>query len=511
MSQTSTKVDMLNGPLFMKILIFALPLAASSLLQQLFNSVDVAVVGRFASSKALAAVGSNAPVISLLINLFVGISMGANVVLSNHLGQRDDEGVRRTVSTVSLVGVVSGVLLMLIGIGVSRPILELMDTPADVLDMAVLYLRLYFVGIPFFLIFNFGAAILRSVGDTRRPLYILVVAGVINTVLNLVLVICFGLGVEGVAIATAIANMVSAACIVVLLRREKGALQLQFNHMRIYGKELRRMLQIGVPAGLQGMVFSLSNVVVQSAINGYGSAAIAGSAAAVNFEYYCYYIIVACNGAAISFIGQNYGAGKYDRVRRIFRICMLMGLVGCFAANALFTWQKPLLPQFLHRRPRSHSLRSHTYAGRPAISVLGLQLRNLGLCLAWHGRVHVAHHHDRVRHLRVAHGVGLCGESALPWVCTAVAGIPVVVGAHRRHGACSLSCAYEKAVRSQGLTRQFCKDEQCVFFSRKSKEIASRFCKAISKRFIMLLRLLSSAFITKVVSSCSCPAVVANV
>ena len=156
MSQTSTKVDMLNGPLFMKILIFALPLAASSLLQQLFNSVDVAVVGRFASSKALAAVGSNAPVISLLINLFVGISMGANVVLSNHLGQRDDEGVRRTVSTVSLVSVVSGVLLMLIGIGVSRPILELMDTPADVLDMAVLYLRLYFVGIPFFLIFNFG-------------------------------------------------------------------------------------------------------------------------------------------------------------------------------------------------------------------------------------------------------------------------------------------------------------------------------------------------------------------
>ena len=351
MSQTSTKVDMLNGPLFMKILIFALPLAASSLLQQLFNSVDVAVVGRFASSKALAAVGSNAPVISLLINLFVGISMGANVVLSNHLGQRDDEGVRRTVSTVSLVSVVSGVLLMLIGIGVSRPILELMDTPADVLDMAVLYLRLYFVGIPFFLIFNFGAAILRSVGDTRRPLYILVVAGVINTVLNLVLVICFGLGVEGVAIATAIANMVSAACIVVLLRREKGALQLQFNHMRIYGKELRRMLQIGVPAGLQGMVFSLSNVVVQSAINGYGSAAIAGSAAAVNFEYYCYYIIVACNGAAISFIGQNYGAGKYDRVRRIFRICMLMGLVGCFAANALFTWQNHFFLSFFTADP----------------------------------------------------------------------------------------------------------------------------------------------------------------
>lgn len=349
MSNTNTtkaKVDMLNGPLFMKILIFALPLAASSLLQQLFNSVDVAVVGRFASSKALAAVGSNAPVISLLINLFIGISMGANVVISNHLGQRDEQNIRHAISTVTLVAAISGLLLMCIGIGVARPILELMDTPSDVLDMAVLYLRIYFIGIPFFLIFNFGAAILRSVGDTRRPLYILVVAGIINTVLNLIFVIGLGMSVEGVAIATAVANAISAARIIQLLRKEPGALQLQFKHLRIYKKELKRMLQIGVPAGLQGMVFSISNVVVQSAINGYGAAAIAGSAAAVNFEYYCYYIIVACNGAAISFIGQNYGAQKYDRVRRIYRICLLMGLVGCFIANALFTWQNQFFLSF---------------------------------------------------------------------------------------------------------------------------------------------------------------------
>lgn len=349
MSNTNTtkaKVDMLNGPLFMKILIFALPLAASSLLQQLFNSVDVAVVGRFASSKALAAVGSNAPVISLLINLFIGISMGANVVISNHLGQRDEQSIRHAISTVTLVAAISGLLLMCIGIGVARPILELMDTPSDVLDMAVLYLRIYFIGIPFFLIFNFGAAILRSVGDTRRPLYILVVAGIINTVLNLIFVIGLGMSVEGVAIATAVANAISAAWIIQLLRKEPGALQLQFKHLRIYKKELKRMLQIGVPAGLQGMVFSISNVVVQSAINGYGAAAIAGSAAAVNFEYYCYYIIVACNGAAISFIGQNYGAQKYDRVRRIYRICLLMGLIGCFIANALFTWQNQFFLSF---------------------------------------------------------------------------------------------------------------------------------------------------------------------
>lgn len=334
---TTAKVDMLNGPLFWKILVFALPLAASSLLQQLFNSVDVAVVGHFASSKALAAVGSNAPVISLLINLFIGISMGANVVISNHLGQRDDKSTEHAVSTVAVVSVVSGLLLMCLGVGVSRPILELMDTPADVLDMAVLYLRIYFIGIPFFLIFNFGSAILRSIGDTRRPLYILVVAGVINTLLNLLFVIACGMGVEGVAIATAIANAVSAGCIIWLLRREPGAIKLRFDHLRIYRKELNRMLQIGVPAGLQGVVFSLSNVVVQSAINGYGASAIAGSAAAANFEYYCYYIIVACNGAAISFIGQNYGAGKYDRVRRIYYICLAMGVLGCAAANLFLT------------------------------------------------------------------------------------------------------------------------------------------------------------------------------
>lgn len=335
---SNTKVDMLNGPLLKKIIVFALPLAASSLLQQLFNSVDVAVVGRFASSKALAAVGSNAPVISLLINLFVGISMGANVVISNHIGQKDDEGIRRSVSTISLLAVICGVMLMFLGIAISRPILELMDTPADVLDMAVLYLRIYFIGIPFFLIFNFGAAILRSMGDTRRPLYILFAAGIINTMLNLFFVICLGMGVEGVAISTGIANALSAFLIIILLRKEQGPMQLQFHHVRIYKKELKKMLQIGVPAGLQGMVFSLSNVVVQSAINGYGATAVAGSAAAQNFEYYCYYLLVAFNGAAISFIGQNYGAKKYDRVRRVYHLCMIMGVVSCMAANISFVW-----------------------------------------------------------------------------------------------------------------------------------------------------------------------------
>ena len=204
--KSNNDIDMLHGPLFMKILIFALPLAASSVLQQLFNSVDVAVVGRFASSEALAAVGSNSSVINLLINLFMGISMGANVILSNHIGQHDEKSIRNAVNTITMVALCSGIFLMILGVSIARPILELMDTPHNVIDMAVAYLRIYFLGIPFFLIFDFGAAILRSRGDTRRPLYILILAGVVNTVLNLVFVICFHMGVEGVAIATGIAN-----------------------------------------------------------------------------------------------------------------------------------------------------------------------------------------------------------------------------------------------------------------------------------------------------------------
>lgn len=334
------EIDMLHGPLFMKMIMFTLPLAASSILQQLFNSVDVAVMGRFASSQALAAVGSNAPVISLLINLFMGVSMGANVIISNHIGQNDRRSIRDAISTVGLVAIVSGLLMMVVGILVARPILTMMDTPADVLDMAVTYLRIFFLGIPSFMIFDFGSAILRSMGDTRRPLYILVAAGIVNTILNLVFVIIFHMGVAGVAIATSIANAVSAALIIYLLLHEKEPYRLRPKKLYIEWKELKRMLQIGVPAGLQGMVFSVSNVLLQASINGYGSDAIAGSAAAVNFEYYCYFIIGAFNGAAISFTGQNYGAGLNHRVKRIFAICLFMGFVGCAALNWFFIWQE---------------------------------------------------------------------------------------------------------------------------------------------------------------------------
>lgn len=333
------EIDMLHGPLLMKIIVFSLPLAASSILQQLFNSVDVAVVGHFANSQALAAVGSNGPVISLLVNLFLGVSMGANVIISNHIGQSDSKSIKDAISTAMCVAVLSGILLAAIGIFAASPILSTMGTPDDVLDMAVTYLRIYFIGIPFFLIFDFGAAILRSMGDTRRPLYILIVAGIVNTLLNLLFVIKFGLGVAGVAIATDIANALSALLVVRLLMKERDPFTLSLTNVSIKWSELKRMLMIGIPAGLQGMVFSFSNVLLQTAINSHGAAAIAGSAAALNFEYYCYFIISAFNGAAISFTGQNFGAGNMQRVRRIYMICMTLSVVICAFFNELFVWQ----------------------------------------------------------------------------------------------------------------------------------------------------------------------------
>lgn len=347
-------IDMLHGPLLVKILLFALPLAASSVMQQLFNSVDVAVVGHFVSSSALAAVGSNAPVISLLINLFIGISMGANAIISNHIGQRSDKNIHNAVNTVAQVALLSGIFLLFVGVAIARPILTMMDTPAEVLDQAVLYLRLYFLGMPFFMIFNFGSAILRSKGDTRRPLYILTIAGVVNVLLNLLFVICFKMGVSGVATATGISNLVSAIFIVRLLQKEEEPLRLHIKEMGITWDELKRMLRIGVPAGVQGMVFSLSNVVVQTSINSFGSDAIAGSAAAVNFEFYCYFVVAAFNGAAISFAGQNYGAGNIERVKRVFWLCLGMGAISCALLNWLFALWGNFFLNFFSSEPSVH-------------------------------------------------------------------------------------------------------------------------------------------------------------
>ena len=325
-AQKNKQMDMLNGPLLKKILIFALPLAASSILQQLFNSADVAVVGRFAGSKSLAAVGGNTPVISLLINLFVGLSVGANVVIGNYIGQGKKEKVKEAVHTVMAMAVICGVFLLIIGTVLARPILMAINTPDEVLPLAMLYLRIYFVGMPFVMVYNFGAAVLRSIGDTKRPLYALIVSGIINICLNLVLVIVFKLDVAGVAIATVIADCVSASLVTYFLMTGDEMVRFNPKKMSLKKEQVIKIIKIGAPAGLQGVVFSVSNVCIQSAINGFGTKAIAGSSAALNYEYFTYYVINAFNQTTVTFTSQNYGAKKLERCKKAFRLCLVWGM-----------------------------------------------------------------------------------------------------------------------------------------------------------------------------------------
>lgn len=338
-TKNTTGVDMLHGPMARKILVFALPLMASGILQQSFNAVDVAVIGRYSTSQAMAAVGSNGVIISILVNLFLGIAVGANVVIANYIGQRNNDGVRRSVATVGIVSLISGFLLLGLGVTVARPILEMMEAPADVIDLATVYLRIYFLGMPFMMVYNFGSAILRSIGDTRSPFYSLVAATFVNAVLDWFFVAQVGMGVDGVSIATVIANGVNAAIIVWILLRLPDPYTLRPKAMKVSRRDLVKMLKIGVPAGLQGMVFSFSNIFIQTAINRYGSYAIAGSAAAVTYEAYCYYIITAFCAAAIAFTGQNYGASQPARCKRVFAISMMWAVVVAAIANILIVWQ----------------------------------------------------------------------------------------------------------------------------------------------------------------------------
>ena len=286
MGEGLRRTDMLNGNLFSGILMFAIPLAASSILQQLFNSVDVAVVGHFAQNRAVAtaAVGSNGSVINLIINLFVGISVGANVVISNYIGRGERKKANSCVHTAMTIAIISGVFLLFLGLFIARPLLELMSTPEDVLPYAVQYLHIYFLGMPFIMVYNFGSAILRCIGDTRRPLYCLIISGVLNAALNLFLVMAFHMDVTGVAIATVISNIVSASLVCAFLLREKSEIAFSIRKMGIRRDDLVRMLRIGVPAGLQSMLFSISNVFIQSVLNRFGTSVVAGSAVTLNFE-----------------------------------------------------------------------------------------------------------------------------------------------------------------------------------------------------------------------------------
>ena len=307
MAQNTRTGDLTSGPMLQKIILFSLPLAASSILQLLFNAADVVVVGRFAGSTALAAVGSNGALINLLVNLFVGLSLGANVVAARCFGAKDDEGVHNTVQTSVTLGLVSGFLLAVVGFFAARVLLELMSCPEDVIGLSTLYLKIYFIGMPMTMLYNFSSALLRAVGDTRRPLFCLAVAGV--------------------ALATIISQTVSACMVTALLVKEKGPLHLDLGHLGFHAGALGQILRIGLPAGLQSTVFSLSNVVIQSAVNSFGSIVVAGNSAASNLEGFVYTAMNAFAQAAVTFTSQNMGARRYDNLDRVMRNCLLCSIV----------------------------------------------------------------------------------------------------------------------------------------------------------------------------------------
>lgn len=329
-NKAKNEIDMCNGPILKKMLIFTLPLMCSSMLQLLFNAADIIVVGRFAGDTALAAVGSTSSLILLLSNLFIGLSVGVNVLAARYFGAQKGNELSKTVHTSILLSVVSGLMLTVIGLLAAKPILVMMDTPDNVISLSALYLRIYFLGMPAMLLYNFGSAILRAKGDTKRPLIYLSVAGALNVSLNLVLVIIFNLGVAGVGIATVVSQFVSATLMIRCLSKEKGGFRFSVKKLKFHKDKFIAILQIGLPAGVQSTLFSLSNVLIQASINSFGDVAMAGSAAAANIEGFVYVAMNAFYQAAITFTSQNIGAGKYHRVKPI-----MLKSVACVTVTGL--------------------------------------------------------------------------------------------------------------------------------------------------------------------------------
>ncbi len=327
----SYAMDMIHGPLLSRLLIYALPLVLSGVLQLLFNAADIVVVGKFTGSHALAAVGSTSALINLLVNLFIGISIGTNVLVARYCGARDAKNTEETVHTSIMVSIIGGVLMIFVGVLFAKPLLEIMGTPEDVIAHSVLYMRIYFVGMPAFMVYNFGAAILRAIGDTKRPLYFLSIAGIVNVIFNLIFVIVFKMGVAGVAIATVISQAISAVLIVLCLLHMEGMCQLHKEKLKLHPDKLKQMLRIGLPAGLQGIVFSISNVLIQSSVNSFGSTVMAGNTAASNIEGFVYTAMNAIYQTCLSFTSQNHGAKNFARIKKILLYCLgivtVIGLV----------------------------------------------------------------------------------------------------------------------------------------------------------------------------------------
>ena len=320
------KLDMLNGSIWNKLPVFALPIAATGILEQLFNASDIAIVGNFAQTDktaAVAAVGANSPIIGLILNLFIGIALGANVVIANAIGRDDRQTVQKAVHTSMVVSVIGGVLVAIIGEIIAEPLLTVLNVPDDVLELALLYLRIYFLGMPVILLYNFEAAIFRSIGETKMPLIALTLSGILNVLLNLFFVIVLKMSVNGVATATVLANVVSAGILYIKLVKSDKYIKVEFKKLRIDGKVFAKIMQIGLPAGIQSAVFAVANIVIQGAINSLGTVVIAASSAAFNIEIIAYNVMNSFSQACTTFVGQNFGANRIDRCKKTLFLCLI--------------------------------------------------------------------------------------------------------------------------------------------------------------------------------------------
>ena len=321
------EIDMCNGTIMDKLISFSLPLMLSGILQLMFNAVDIIVIGRFSGSQSLAAVGSTTALINMFTNLFIGISLGANVLSARFYAAGKDKEMSETVHTAITLALISGIIMVFVGLIFAKPVLELMDTPDDVINLSTLYMRIYFMGMPFFMLYNYGASILRAVGDTKRPLFYLIVAGIANAGLNMCLVIIFHLGVAGVAIGTVISQLISSILVLRCLYQSETSYQLRFSKLKIQKEYLKQIFQVGIPAGIQSTVINFSNVLLQSSVNSFGSIAMAGYTAANNIFGFLYVTVNAVTQACMSFTSQNYGVGKWKRMDRVLIDCLILSFV----------------------------------------------------------------------------------------------------------------------------------------------------------------------------------------
>jgi len=335
---------MCSGPLFSKILIFALPIMAMNILQLLFNTADMVVVGRFSGSEALAAVGATGAIINLIVNLFMGLSVGTSVIVAQDYGAGQPVAVSRSVHTSIAISIISGLIVMVAGLALCEPLLEIMGTPKDIFHLSAVYMKIYFIGVPAIMVYNFAAAILRAVGDSRHPMYYLIITGIVHVIFNLFFVIVLHMSVEGVAWASVISQYLSVLLIMICLLKQDGAIRFIPRQLRIDGQKLKEIVKIGLPAGVQGLLFSISNVLIQSAINSFGSTMVAASSAASNVEGYIGTTMNAYYNAGITFTGQNMGARKYDRIDTIAKVCtVLIFSTWILLGGAILLFGRPML------------------------------------------------------------------------------------------------------------------------------------------------------------------------